>query len=91
MSQITIKYYIMKTLWDQLSKETKAKLTVADLDMKAHYGWMQPTNYWQSRLSNINNPLDLRIDQWRHLKNDLGLGTIEEAYWKVLEEVNENK
>ncbi len=79
----------MKTLWEQLSEETRKILSIKDVYMKETYGWMQLTNYWEARLSKINNPLDLSIDYWRHLKNDLGLETIEETYWRILDEVND--
>ena len=80
----------MKTLWEQLSEETRKKLTIKDVDMKKRYGdFMQPTMYWFSRLSKINNALDLRIDLWRHLKNDLGIDTIDNTYWKILGEIKD--
>ena len=79
----------MKTLWEQLSKETREKLTIKDIQFKERFGYSQPTMFWFNRLSDINNILDLRIDLWRHLKNDLGFDSIDDAYWKILEEVSD--
>ena len=80
----------MKTLWEQLSEETREKLTNKDIEFDRDLGSQSNgIRYWFNRFSAIDHLFDLRIDQWRHLKNDLGLDTIDEAYWKILEEVSD--
>ena len=77
------------TLWEKLSEETRKELTIKDVEFQEQFYYPKPTMYWFDRLSNINHPFDLRIDQYRHLSKDLGLDTIDEAYWRILEEVSD--
>ena len=80
----------MKTLWEQLSEETRKELTIKDVRFKERYGdFMQPTMYWFSRLSKINNILDLPINLWSYLRADLGLDSIDDAYNRLLNEVTD--
>ena len=80
----------MKTLWEQLSEETRKELTIRDVEFKGRFGdgdFMQHTMYWFDRLSKINNILDLPINLWDCLKVDLGLDSIDDAYSRLLNEV----
>ena len=80
----------MKTLWEKLSEETRKELIKKDIEFDRDLGSQSnPIRYWFNRFSNINHPFDLRIDQYRHLSKDLGYATIDEAYWRILEEVSD--
>lgn len=78
----------MKTLWEQLSEETRKELTIKDIQFKGRFGYSQPTMYWFDRMSKLNSILDLNINQWSSLKDDLSLDSIDDAYKRLLNEVN---
>ena len=78
----------MKTLWEKLSEETRKELTIKDIQFKERFGYSQQTMYWFDRLSKINNILELPINQWCFLKDDLGLYSIDAAYIRLMEEVS---
>ena len=77
----------MKTLWEQLSEETRKELTIRDVEFKEKFGYSQQTMYWFNKLSNLNNLLELQIDLWSYLRVDLGLDSIDDAYNRLLNEV----
>ena len=73
MSQITIKYYIMKTLWEKLSEEHRHKLLIRDVE----FG----DKYWEKLLNTPDMLInDIRINDWFLLQDDLRFKTINEAY-----------
>ena len=78
----------MKTLWEQLSEETRKELTIRDVEFKERFSYSQETMYWFNKLSKLNNLLDLPINQWKFLKSDLGFDTIDAAYDRLLNEVS---
>jgi hypothetical protein len=77
----------MKTLWEKLSEETRKQLTIKDVEFKEKFGYSQQTMYWFNKLSKINSHIELPIDQWSFLKDDLGLDSIDDTYRRLLNEV----
>ena len=79
----------MKTLWEQLSKETRKKLTVKDVEFQQQFGYFENEMYWFDKLSNMNSHLELPINEWSFLKDDLGLDSIDDTYRRLLNELSD--